>query len=457
MISCPRSKAKSIAKWRPISWPALALLCLSCSACQTLKPAAQPEQLATAPAPVRQVRREPTRPETALPRAASSEGIRLVSGEEAIPSQPTVQAAPAPRPPSPALARPMAPVARTSYGAGIAGPTVYGAAPFGFHGLPTGQCSCGLPHSCEIGTHHFSSDEYLCNGGDQQTAVRVRNDWTVVGLHSGDTIAHYDTLTGETRVTHTNDVCIYAPRFASVRRVTGVVQHEQLQRGAGVDVPLRLAQTDEAEEPTTVLQPLQLQRNRKAIGPNSLRERTRTAGLEETVGAVEQAGDLLPYEDFAIIRFGKFDNSEKARLATRLAAAQSWTGDLPVQVLIDDRAAVETSGNLQLQSVHEFELPPGKPRLRIVKLASESQAQPGDTVDFTIRFDNVGDRKIGNVTVIDHLITRLEYVEDSQNCSVDADFFTQPNDSGSLTLRWEIREPMEVGDGGVIRFTCRVR
>ncbi len=31
------------------------------------------------------------------------------------------------------------------------------------------------------------------------------------------------------------------------------------------------------------------------------------------------------------------------------------------------------------------------------------------------------------------------------------------NQGESLTLRWEIVEPMKVSEGGVIRFQCRVR
>jgi hypothetical protein len=51
----------------------------------------------------------------------------------------------------------------------------------------------------------------------------------------------------------------------------------------------------------------------------------------------------------------------------------------------------------------------------------------------------------------------LVYVPDSAECSVDANFMTQPNDRDSLVLRWEIIDPLEVGEGGIIRFTCRVR
>ena len=77
-------------------------------------------------------------------------------------------------------------------------------------------------------------------------------------------------------------------------------------------------------------------------------------------------------------------------------------------------------------------------------------------MEFTLRFDNVGDQKIGNVTVIDHLTPRLEYVKESQSCTVKADFKIQENPE-TLVVRWEITDPLEVGQGGLIRFRCRVR
>ena len=38
-----------------------------------------------------------------------------------------------------------------------------------------------------------------------------------------------------------------------------------------------------------------------------------------------------------------------------------------------------------------------------------------------------------------------------------ADFLVEENEGESLVLRWEIIEPLEVGQGGIIRFQCRVR
>ncbi len=100
---------------------------------------------------------------------------------------------------------------------------------------------------------------------------------------------------------------------------------------------------------------------------------------------------------------------------------------------------------------------PNNPKLRLVKLASKSSAQPGEEVEFTLRFDNVGDKVIGNVVITDNLTTRLEYVEGSQKTSLPASFTTQANDGESLILRWELTEPLEKGKGGVIQFRCKVR
>ena len=118
--------------------------------------------------------------------------------------------------------------------------------------------------------------------------------------------------------------------------------------------------------------------------------------------------------------------------------------------------AVEAASPSGPQETRMYELE-GKPRLRICKIASRSDAQVGETVEFTLRFDNVGEQPVSSVTIIDSLTTRLEYVEGSQNSSREAKFDTQENDGESLVLRWTLTEPLKVGEGGIIRFQCKVR
>jgi uncharacterized repeat protein (TIGR01451 family) len=111
----------------------------------------------------------------------------------------------------------------------------------------------------------------------------------------------------------------------------------------------------------------------------------------------------------------------------------------------------------KVEMIYGVNEPPANPKLRIIKVASTQFAQPGDEIDFTLRFDNVGNQRIGNVTIIDNLTPRLAYVEGSAKSSLPAEFFTQHNEGDSLVLRWEITDPLAPGDGGVLRFRCRLR
>jgi uncharacterized repeat protein (TIGR01451 family) len=164
-----------------------------------------------------------------------------------------------------------------------------------------------------------------------------------------------------------------------------------------------------------------------------------------------------PYENLWIIRHGILEQSDKAWLAKGAAAAIAWTHLQAVQVILDDVVAGEVTGDRRAEAIFAVDDTPGAAKLRVIKVASDQTVKPGETVDFTIRFDNVGCSTIGNVTIVDNLTTRLEYVPDSAQSSLKADFSTQPNDGDSLVLRWEIADPIKPGDGGVVRFQCRVR
>jgi hypothetical protein len=40
---------------------------------------------------------------------------------------------------------------------------------------------------------------------------------------------------------------------------------------------------------------------------------------------------------------------------------------------------------------------------------------------------------------------------------VESEFNTQRNEGDSLVLRWDFKGPLKPGDGGLVRFKCRVR
>ena len=287
--------------------------------------------------------------------------------------------------------------------------------------------------------------------------MRVNADWTVRGLDQEDTVVHFDTLDGATEIQPSNRVPIYAPRFAAVRKTIGLSEARLRQKGVGVEQPLIAARADDIQQAGTVLQPLQPGRSIGLKSPIVFKDRN--SGIEVGSRHFLQgfAGGFATFENLQIIRHGQFDQSEKARLAEGIDAAIVWTEKQAVQVVVDGvEAAVET-GSSKLQELDHYDRPPGKPRMRIIKVASRQDALPGETIEFTLRYDNVGDQEVGNVTIIDHLTTRLEYVEGSAQSDRGSEFFATADQADSLILRWEISDPLEPGQGGILRFKCRVR
>jgi len=316
----------------------------------------------------------------------------------------------------------------------------------------TSQTSATDPYGPVVGP----SDEYLCDGGDYGAPVGVRADWSVEGLDEEDAVSHYDTVDGRVVVTPSNRVCIYAPRFAAVRRVVSPIVHEQ---------PLFVNAILEEEQPAraTETQPVaaSLQRHAVAINlgerpPSLFRQRQQAGGLENLLATMDAYNSLGAYANLEIIRTGEVSNAEKALVEKAMLSAVTLTGIEAPQVVFGVKMAQGLDSVRQPGIVYQTD-EPNAPRLRLLKLASCGNAQPGEEIEFTLRFDNIGDQVIGNVTIVDNLSTRFEYVAESALSSVDANFQTKPNDTGSLILRWEIKDPVEAGEGGILRFRVKIR
>jgi uncharacterized repeat protein (TIGR01451 family) len=298
-------------------------------------------------------------------------------------------------------------------------------------------------------------DEYLCDGDDFGAPVGVKADWTIEGLDEEDAVSHYDTVDGRVIVVPSNRVCIYAPRFAAVRRVVAPIVHEQ---PVFVNAILEEEQAARAKE----LLPVAASQQRLAVGinlgerpPSLFRQRQQAGGLDNLVATMDAYNSLGAYANLEIVRTGEVSDAEKALVERAELAAVSLTGIEAPQVLFGVKMAQAFDALRQPGVVYQTAEP--GPQLRLIKLASCGNAQPGEEVEFTLRFDNIGGQVIGNVTVVDNLSTRFEYVPQSALSSVDASFSTKPNDTGSLILRWEIKDPVEAGEGGILRFRVKVR
>jgi uncharacterized repeat protein (TIGR01451 family) len=302
----------------------------------------------------------------------------------------------------------------------------------------------------------WPEDEYLRDGGDRRIPTGVNRDWRVYGLEMEDAVAHYDTLDGRRIVEPSNEVFIYSPRFGAVRQVVGLVANKQAVATQGVTKDIALDKPTHTQLIGSTTQNLQPGNEISARPTHAFVTKQGDGAISTAVGPRSFQDGFKPYENLAVIRTGQIDGSEALRLAKSAQAAVSWDEIQAVQVIIDKRGPMTAVKDEKVESVYRvvFE---GRPALRLIKVASTAFANPGEEVWFTLRFDNLGNETIGNVTILDSLSTRLEYVEGSAQCSLEASFGTEPNEGGSAVLRCEVKDPLEAGQGGIIRFRCKVR
>ena len=302
-----------------------------------------------------------------------------------------------------------------------------------------------------------SRGEFIYDGSDRGQRIVVDDQWKIHGLDTEDTIGHFDTTDGRRLVSPSNRVEIYAPRFSAVRQVSDFSnsRFRQGPHSANNKLPLQLA--DGTDFSSTTKQHLQLNRFDATKRASSFRDTTR--GLTSENGIILQGtrNRIEPYSDLGIIRFGRYSSSEGARLNLGMMSANVWRDDLGLQVSAGNATPVIVNDVYKVQQIETIETDGDNAILRVVKIASRLSGRPGDIIEFTIRFDNLSPKPIGNVTIVDNLTGRLEYVDGSAESTLKANFITEQNAEGSLILKWEVVDPLPKSEGGVVRFKCRVR
>lgn len=321
------------------------------------------------------------------------------------------------------------------------------------------QLDCNVNVECGPETYpvprQSDPQEYLFDGGDHEPLVRVRKDNSLTGLDPEDTVIQYDTADGRTLVESGCRVAIYAPRFASVRKKTSIAQSDVAQRLRTTDQPSGPGQFVERLPSLDVMQPTRSVAQDRVHVVESVRDRRGPVPAEMVLPMLEVSEVLAPYADLALFRSGDLKNTDLAKLAVGTTAAQAWASYEDIQVVVDGVETVEASSAKRAQDLVLYEHKGA--RIRLCKVASEQMANPGDVISFTIRFDNVGEQPLSNLVITDSLTPRLEFIPGSDKSSLKGTFSATPNSVGSEVLRWEISEGIKPGDGGVLRFDCKVR
>lgn len=301
----------------------------------------------------------------------------------------------------------------------------------------------------------IDGNEFLCNGGDRLPTARARVGDQIIGVDVEDTVARYTTVRGETHVTPSNRVCVYAPRFGSVRRVTGadigamaIGPHKMLHR----DTPIGV----DHDEPGLAVTGRDLPiRNDLVRGPDAMRARDRGVPVENVLQP-EMAQDVLALlAGLSIMNRGILIKDDLPIILVGDQAATIWSVDQEVVVAVAGEVAAAITRDQTARELVVYELPNG--RLRICKVADRGDALPGEIVTFLLRVDNVGDSPLSDIVLTDSLSARLQYVPESQKNTVNAEFSTSVNEDNSLRMTWKFPEELKVGEGTTIEFKCKVR
>jgi uncharacterized repeat protein (TIGR01451 family) len=300
-------------------------------------------------------------------------------------------------------------------------------------------------------------DEYLFDGGDRAKPIHY-DEFRRLGLDTEDAVAEYTDDLGKRHVKPTNRVAVYAPRFAAVRTISQPADGTSLRQVGGLLEEVRVA---------GVRARVGTGNHKGRSVPDGVRVRTRGSGIDAdrkqvtfnnlTVVAANRAL-RKPMENLTLLRTGQFDRTQEAVLALGIQAAASWTKKAHPVIVGSTRDSGEVSASAEHHVMIASEtLLKKKGDLRIIKVADKEAAKPGKVVTFTIRYDNVGDRELHHIRILDNLSPRLEYVDDSADSDRKGKLVVEDNAEGSLVLKFELTEPLKGHTGGVVKFQARVR
>ncbi|MCP4944368.1 MAG: DUF11 domain-containing protein [Planctomycetaceae bacterium] len=313
-----------------------------------------------------------------------------------------------------------------------------------------------MPPPVPMNAYGIDPQEFICDGGDNPPNVAVRRDDSLTGLQPEDTVVHYTTAAGDIEVEASNKVCLYAPRFLSVRKITGALAGGRAIGAAQFDKPQGTSRLEQPLPRLTMTDSVELAHADVARKIDAMRERVRGVPVDSVL-QLEQASDVMAaLVGLTIDQLNQLQDDEKVALEQFSLAAISWALDECVEATIEDLKAPSLVRDESLQGLTIYEFPEAG-RLRIHKMADRTDAKPGEIVNFAIRVENVGDAPVNRVVLTDNLITRLEYVEGSETCSAGAEFLPVKNDGQSLRLQWKLTDVLRVGESATIRFKCRVR
>ncbi|WP_339733145.1 hypothetical protein [uncultured Gimesia sp.] len=314
-----------------------------------------------------------------------------------------------------------------------------------------------LPPGADPAVVQMYPDEYLFDGGDRENPVHY-DDYNRLGLDTEDTIVEYQTHKGKHEVKKSNRVAVYAPRFAAIRSASSPLS------GTSVDT---LATTEDTVHGVGMEARTVITQHKQREQLEGIRMRSRASGVEteSQQGSVGQTAYVSGhtklnnlFQDTGTESTGQFEQSDEARIAYQIQAAAIWSRTQFPVIAIREQSAHESKRAIKPEEyvgIEDKRKTEGK--LQLVKLADKKNAEPGDVITFTIKYQNIGDFDVEGIKVVDNLTPRLEYIQDSATSDRKGRLVVEDNNEGSLILTFEVDETVKGHEGGVVTFQARVR
>ncbi|HEV3146893.1 MAG TPA: hypothetical protein VGZ47_23600 [Gemmataceae bacterium] len=255
----------------------------------------------------------------------------------------------------------------------------------------------------------IGKEECLPDGGDTGNRVGIGPNGKLGGLDPSDTAMEYTSVTGRRYVAVSNRICICVPRYA-------VLRSESIPLNMTAD--LRVKGSNGAKAPNAVKLEL------PPINALKVQNLEGMVGREKT-SSVHGMLQLHGYEQIKGVQIVGTINGAKV-----------------VGVV---------------KEPDEIDATPFCQPISLFKWADPKEAQIGDVVTFFLRYHNHTHEPVDNLVISDSLTPRLEYIPSSSRADREASMTVEPNEAGSVIVRWQISGKLLPGQSGVVSFQARIR
>jgi len=253
------------------------------------------------------------------------------------------------------------------------------------------------------------NEECLPDGGDYGATIGIARDGKVGGLSASDTAIEYSTEDGRRQVAVSNRICVLVPRYS--------VSREELKPTSQISV---------VGAGTTIS-------TKTAV--NAMAPFRASVDVGVTMLAGMQSKESVHSMDGKVCLHG-FDTIKGVQISGTIAGARA------VGIV---------------KEPDEISAAPFCEPISLFKWSEPKEAQVGEVVTFFLRYHNHTKESVDNLVISDSLIARLEYIPGSARANREATLTVQPNEVGSVILRWELSGKLPPGDSGVVAFQVRVR